>query len=469
MRRMLLCVLALAGCDTLFGLKDVHPAADSGDDKKNTVVGHYTQHWYDFDPHGAIVPIVRELPPGDITNATVMLADGTTTDVMFDDTQFTFTTPVANEPYTLNLTIPLGVRTWVLSSDAPELLERYIAPPNHVAAPAGTIVQLDVPNRQFISNESVVTLGSYSIKNGSLGNPIDIDLSAVDSTTDVQIGELTNASMYYVSSTSSSTTPSYDRITNYSKVAGVTTPGMTTVTAGALTAPLNTSCVVVDIDADTELARNEQAVGTSLGFKQWDIVASPSFDTAVIAPTLPLASANYPSGRLTQNVSYTNIYGLANVSVYLLTYASANSSTSTTEIAVPAPSDCMTDTPVPVGKTLLPINVSVGGIAIATDKQIVGLPNDDTVTIAWQGQSGEADGYIVFIDQVVAGGVQNVEQITTTTQTASIPKSIFASGTYQIRVAAVLGFPNAAIGDFVTVATDVVGVGVLQTPTFVIQ
>ena len=476
MRRMLL-LLALTSCDRIFGLDPINEPAPDAITDANVVVVHYSQHWYDFDSdHITMKAFTREFPPEQLSNVTVTLADGTPRDVTYDDTKLTFTTPHVGDAYTLRAMTPIGQRTFELTASAPELVERYSSPPDHAMAAANTTIRLTVPVRG-IGTEDIVTLGSWSRHTAPVAHPFTIDVSSIPAADELPLGALDHAAVYYTSTVVASGLPTYEHVETFGKSFDVSTVDGTSTSKTILTATgALTECTKVIADGATEAARNQAAVPFSVADSgTWAIVESPSFDTALLAPTLAIADGtNDKTNPTMTSARYDDVYGLANASVLMTTgAANLDGEVSTSTLAVPAPNDCTTDTTIPVGAVQLPTNASFARIAISKNQQVLSLPTDPTLTLQWQAASGTADGYIIFIDLLVAGNFVNVGQITTTDprMTATIPITDFPSGNnYRITIVAGLGFPRAASdGDFATVSTTAIGLGKYTTPPFVIQ
>jgi hypothetical protein len=149
------------------------------------------------------------------------------------------------------------------------------------------------------------------------------------------------------------------------------------------------------------------------------------------------------------------------------TYASNAAGATSSVVAITAAAGCPTMTDVPAGQITLASNVRVAGTALSATGTFVTVPTTGAIDVAFDvSADGDADYFVVDLDQIVGSSFITLEEIVTTAHAVHLAASHFqTTNSYRIRVAAMLGFHGAKSGDFMT-ASEPAAVSQFVTPTF---
>jgi len=465
-------LVLIAGCDALWGIDHVGPYSPPVDGSDpafdhGIVHGRYVQRWVQNLPDSASPdPHELELTASQLT-ADVTLDDGSHRTVAIDDTGFSFTTPEPDDHYAIRFTTPFGPRTWVARSATLQLVERLHYRPDRELASPGTRLTLNISNRTHMPTEELVTTGSWSRTNVN-----DTAVSVDASTTDqygTQIGILTpHDAAYY---TLTEPVDDYFHMVRTAKVPDVimmkgidnTYPPSGMFAATTLT---TNKCVQVQARGTDEAARITASYpDVNATLPVWFVDLDPSLELGL---TIQLPVAEGAADGVVRDVAYGNPYGLHQIDVLLaVAAATVHGAIIQTLLLVPAKGDCSVLTELAAGQVEIPTSIRLAGTLLDTMGQVITLPHAGFADVTWEPSAlGNASYYIVSLEQLAGAGVITAEQIVTTERRARIPAGAFTtSSSYQLRVIAVIGFPNAGGGDFLSVAAPI-GTGNVQTSSF---
>lgn len=472
MRAAIAMLVLGAGCDALWGIEHVEggatPDGSDPDFDHNMVHGRYVQRWVENAPDSA-TPVPKELSftAAQLT-AEVTLDDGSHRAVTITDDGFSFTTPAPGDRYTIRFRTPVGSRTWLMRSSAPQLVERYRFRPDRPQAPAGTRLTLNVAQRTQMPTEELVTTGSWSRTNVD-ATAVTVDASATD-IFGTQIGMLAPHDAAYYTRTEA--VADYFHMVATAKIPDVAMqPAIDNIyPASGMIAPVIlplTGCAKVQAHGDDEAQRITRAYPDVAGtFAVWSVDLDPSLELGLTV-SLPVAKGG--ADGVVRDVAYGNPYGLHQVDVLQRVIAQTSHDAAIETLSItPAKSDCSVVIELGAGAVEIPTAIQLGGVPLAATDQDVTLPLTGDVEVTWQPSAdGAASYYIVALEEVLGPSeLRTIEQVVTTERFARFPVGAFAPGaSYDVRITAVVGFSHASAGDFLSVAAPL-GQGTVKTPAF---
>jgi hypothetical protein len=464
--RLLLFLTLLSGCDVIWRLDHVDSVNDADLPPGDPITIHGTLQRESLRTSADFTPLVSTGVPADAM-LRVAFDDGTSdTPALAADGTFTFTSPHANRPYALTITTMYSARTYELASAQLQLVERLWGREARKPVPLNTTVHVTPSAPPALTSDvAMFTTGIYTRK------PLDpTNVGAVFPWTSVEtmsgpLGLLENPLdvAYYVEYGATAT---YKRIFNYgvqhtAVVSGGNNNNMPFQLYSA--AALPQLCTNVAIDFAAEKQRVMTAAGAASTAVLWEIAAVPP--TEVNPDVLfPLA---YSSMDVSGSGGYVNPFD--GMTPYLAAVVASDSPKSVqTFVATPAINSCTSPTTIAADLVQIPIGISVGGDALATDGQTIAADRTKPVTVKWTAASGAADYYVT---QVVETGATKTLRATyvSTTPAISIDAALFAPGAaYYLVIEAHVGTPNAATGDFAMIGSTF-AVGRRTTRVFQIQ
>jgi hypothetical protein len=463
-------VIALAGCDQLFGLPDIGVRPDASPDAPAYLVtGTFLQHFVYHDIQ--FQPMVVDVHPTTVA-ASVTLDDGTTAAVDYHaDGTFAFPLAHPGQAYRLMLDTPDGGSD--IESDTPTLQIATSSPTRPIAqrtpVTQQTLLQIRMNGGSPLMGQAwLASTGVASDTNtGEPNGNFDFDWRtaatfggsiALLDTTDY------NDALYVLDVT---TSPYYSIAQSY-RIAIDQVDGYPLPIIGNLVPANATGCVHLTAERGDEYARLAAAVpGASGGNADWIVTAVPALSLDAAATYFVAYSpAPNPPANADLNVRFANIYDgypvIASAGVTLLNPVTVPNTTtpfqayvsSRVYVTIADAATCTGTTDIPSGLAQVAGGAIVAGTPVAADATTVALPASGDVTIAWSAAApGPVDFTTVTVYELRAVSGITVPRLVDSTITAKsvahFPASLFAAGhDYIVRFDSVVGFPDAATGDF---------------------
>jgi hypothetical protein len=461
-------LVALTGCNWVFGLDETVPADDEG-----LVNGTYHVHWGENIASGE--PVVRDgVYAADELVGEVVLDDGTRRDVTIrGDGTFSFPTARAGQAYSLTFRSPAGRTTYQLAATNLALVDRVAGRRDRELVRPGTVLEVDVANRPpstLTYREEIMTTGVWTRTQVSDQMPIRYDFAtAVPATAPVGlIDGARSDDAYYIYFDRAGT---YSRVVASARARGTLVNGQggtLTATAAPLAADL---CTQLALPSKQERDRLFGLLGNATSsLAVWAIAAAPAPELASIAQ-LPVA---YAAGSVDDaDVSSMVMYGNPFIGGVRVVQFGVVANTPEGDFAsvvahVPVQADCTTPTAIDAGVVAVPSALALTGTQIRMKGQFVTIDRSAPVYVSWLSSSGHADDTIVTLYEVVDTVGVLGQAIVTTGGHVTIDSADLEMGhTYFIIIQHRDGIPGAGSGDYSTVA-DAPAVGVYQSPTFTI-
>ncbi len=456
---VLLCGSTL-GCDKVLGLHD-------RDGTSATVTGTFLLRSIENDGAGSPQVIESAFALSEI-RATARLDDGSTPEVALrDDGSFSFVMPTAGQTYTLTFRTPYATSTYQLANEHVDLVERLAGRRDRAAVPPGTRLAPSLTNRPgapAIVIEVLTSTGLWTLTAIQAG-PIDLDWTRAGSMSG-PIGLLDGDDVRYVAySSASSSAGSYLTLAYAATMPDVSMlAGQTTAVSSVAVPVVKDRCVHLVAEGMTESQRLVAAAPRASPSSNlaWGVYAVPDNDFALaLGFPFPIAYPNVggPPPNVDVTIPFANPFpGHSNVAIMRLSALHGIGSlylVSESGLIAQIPEGCASPVVLPSGTVQLPMNIAVNGTVLAVDDQPVDIVDRGAdLSITWTPTSGRADFWIVTLFEVGGSNalVQRSLIVTTTTAAAFEPDLFVANQRYAVEVRAVLGFPNAASGDFRTSA-----------------
>jgi hypothetical protein len=472
-------VAAAAGCEAVFEVSPVRAtdAAIDGPALPRMVTGHLRLD-YSMNDSGFVPVVASQIFPAAQVTLAIVHDDGSTTPATYDDTTGAFTF-VAPAPYRLRVATPFGHGDLELAASSLELVDRIAGRPTRtpVTLPTTIVFQLGMATGTAViyttglwtqTTTNVVDTGDFSFRwDGatSVSGPLGlIDASQRDV---VYIAEVT---------TLVADGRAYTAITELAASAGVTlTDGSTYTLPGGMTAEPGSQCVHVISVMGTEQQRITSALPNSYiqSNANWQLSAVPSqaqgpvgaMWVAILAQQGSLTDVDMkPSffnpfpGDLLASINVSDDFMIqlpgatpATVSVATTTYLPATQTALATcpgNFVFLQPSIALAGSP------------TIGATRLTTDGQSVPLDLSRSIPITWGlAAAGPVDYTSIKVFEVAKEGsplattLHDVGVIITPTSSAHVDASWFVPGNaYVLQFATHTGVPNAASGDFATLA-----------------
>jgi hypothetical protein len=512
---VLLCGAAIgaAGCDRVFGLD--RRMTDGGFDAAPTftVTGRTGFYLSDVTSDGSPQPFADQLVP---PNAHVVLDDDREVPITVDaDSTWSFPTEHAGQLFrfafeTQFTTAPQEIDEALASIvDTPDLFGRL----NRVAPAAGT--QLAVTTTLAATSTSVIYIASTGLRTFSgrpNGNAASFTLPWMSPYTGSSSGSLglldaTRGDRVWVLENTAAVVPvgtpnpnAYE-ITTAGSAAITMTNGMSTPVSvtmkGAAALGLTPRCATIAANRGTELARIQPQIANSNGapiVAYWHVQSTPFPDQTPVGG-LPLAfaidSASAPvsdSHAVTWFDPFSNEGEIAVVVTYLGHTFQLPGTTAQTEysgtvqyLPIDAPA-CPTGPTVSFAATVaMPSPATLGGVAVVTDNQQISIARDARVPLTFKpSAAGTADDYVVSLYEIYATPAVGVSPPLTANTTEFRlqktfivnqpevdldPSELIVGKAYAVVMEARVGYPNAATGDYKTIAYPF-AVGIQWSPIF---
>jgi hypothetical protein len=468
MRRVVLAVM-LAGCDQLLGLPDIHPMG-----LPITVTGRYLARVVSNDAQH--LPMVTDEPFASIT-ASVWLDDGSTPPVAWNsDGTFSFTAH-ANQTYALSLVGNGFTNGYQLATPTVDLAEPVYSPLDRVAPAPGTMVSWSLPQpTPSGSVEYASSTGQWSLFEVGTGpaSSFTYDWTSVRATPtwgtlgsigllDASRGDRLFFGVFEPASPSIMAMTSY-RSDDVTLISGAANP-----LAGA-TMPLpSPTCVSVNVLRIAELDRLVTAgYGSASSFHgNWAIVALPTPDLGTGGEILLAYSTDGFTTDTMADVNIGNPFDGHALGMYLIVDSTrqvfapgatagipfANATAHVIRVTAPCPTPSTI-----LGMVALPSQPTLDGAALDTDGLSVSLDRTRPAVLGWSVgdrnyESFQVNLYELSVDASGATKARLTAQIRTLQPQAALdPALLETSKTYVVQVAAELGYPSAATGDFRTAA-----------------
>jgi hypothetical protein len=439
-------LLVLAGCDQLWGLQHLPDAAiDAAPGLPATVHGTYALHYVENAPSGDAKTVTAPFAPSDV-HATVTV-DGTVVAVPVDATgAFEFDVAHAGERYSIAFTTPYTAVDYQLTALQLALVEGLSGSPTRTPAPPGTTFSLTVNSRQGEFSEEWGTLGMFSrtaiIPAGSaIGGPWPA-LPLLD--------QMQGDRIYYLGFTDTSdlglhpyTRADYAGLSPPISVqGGVANP--LSVIAKAITP---SSCVDLTAQFATEVGRLDPALPNVGG--GWIIAAVPDLQLAQVVE-FPVAYAfENVVADITTSPTYGNPFPYP-LAAQLNARRDDGAAISASQTIVPLVAGCPTSIAIPAAAVAVPAQVALDAVAITAQTTALTIDRTNPVTVSWtRSADGDVSYYVVKVYESVNAALVEQHQVKTTSTSALVAPDVFVAGhSYAISVSAVIGYPDAASGDF---------------------
>ena len=467
MIRAWLLVVALAGCDRVFGLS----AGDAPG--ANAVIGSYDLRRLVGDPATGAPIVQHDIVPNTMLQITATLDDGTPADVHYDDTTGTFSFELARpgQAYRIRRVLDGGPEEFQLASPTLHLADNRAGRADAAGVTVPTPVTFD-PGITVPSDFEVYTTGVFGIAAvGVAPEPFQIDWNALQPNNQHLL--LTDASkgdrVYVVRLAQSASTPPYAAATSFFSAAATIANGVSETVNGTLatTSPICATITANRGDEDARLLAQLPAPETYSPYGgDWTMSAVAAPD---LGPVFPLTIASQVESGTASNVTMPATFidpfpgttvmastGVAHTRAISIAGALATPEPVGVQFFVPVSStaDCAANAVVasaPLGFVTL---ATIAGATVDTDGASVPIAGD--ATVAWTTDE-PVDSTTVTLEEVAAMDgqtiVQGVAQYVTPANQVVIAGANLVSGrSYILRFDAQIGVPNATDGDYATMA-----------------
>lgn len=474
MARLAVLAVALAGCDAVFGLTELH----SGDANGPRVTGHYHQLYVTNDATFAPVVTDRTLLPGTVGIA-VTLDDGTqpTVDYASDGT-FSFPLAHAGQPYRLVTSVGGLGSEYQTAAPALRLVNLLAGRPDRMPVFAST-VQFPFPDAMSTSMPAyTMSTGLYTQSNTGQYGPVSFDWRLSTLASGALLG-LLDAAHYDELFAVELENDTFASGLTWQTIKGLARASVTQVPGGTVSLPQpqpvsKNACLRMSSPGtairDRLVAAAPRAYSGYAG--NWYAYMAPAADRMGTAGALWTVQCGF-SGPQDLDVTapfhdpFTGMTLLvesavvANYSVMVpgttmpATYATYTSMWDRAERGDPA--SCAPAVTVLDSKVALPTLPTLDGTPLGTDGQTVALDLTRDVPITWSTQTpGPVDFYGVTVHDLtnLSGKtypVQRTSFVVAGQTAAFIDRAVFEPGHwYIIAISVSLGRPNAAQGDWET-------------------
>lgn len=459
-----LVLLLLAGCRQVFGL-DSPQLADAPADSLSRVTGSLALQYLVSDSLGAPQVMEQQFDPNVVMIHVTQ--DGTTTPVdLGADGSFAFDR--TSSQYSIEVRTPVRVTTYQLAADHLDLVERLLSRLDTIAPSNGTQVKIQFSNRPSSVAEYVGSTGVYSAapmtsivvdwtNQGWLGLPGLLDASKHDR-------------IYYVGYKAQDATTF---LISHAASAEITTaPGATTNVSLDVSAVPPTKCIKYTAQAGTETARLLGVLRPGYGTPILDVLvrATPAFEMLGGLSVVSDATGATPMD-VTKTVNYGNPFPMGTDAIMnvLVPRTLGNSTVNDGSFLwVVAGADCSTTTMLSAASVALPTSFRLEGLEL-TDDTTYALPAAASVELGWSATPEAEDAFQVQVLDVGAAKAVAVATYVTTQMKIEIDRQLLRPGhAYAFSIAAIRGYPNAAIGDFRATA-QLFAAGNTHSPVVTIQ
>jgi hypothetical protein len=448
--RLLACATLLAGCDIVFSVDEVAPAAGH----PVQVTGALHRRVIENDPSD--VPVVSGLVPPTLVTADVAFADGTKQDLAFGaDGEFTFTSPDASEPYTITLRSPLTeVISYQLRSPSLQLVERVAGRGDRQPVPPSTLVHVTFPSDTPPGGSTYLELESTGIwtrrfmASATVSQPFDWGMA---SSLGGPIGMLESGpdAMFFIELSGSTST--FFGLTRY----GIQhQPGLVAGVDNAmpfdLVSTVPDKCASITVDQQAEIKRLQalDPAGVQVG---WYVFMAPAVELLTeIGFPIALRNLGAEPSPFSETLMFENPFeGLSPFAMFEV--ATLGAAPVRTAVAVPLDGTCA-QVPLPTAVVKIAHEFTVGGTQLTTAGQSVPIDRSKLVPIGFTPtETGDAHYYIILIRDATSSAVLRARIVSTEPRVLVDPDLLLPARSYTIAVQVRIGLPNAANGDFETV------------------
>lgn len=463
------CLLALVGCNQLFGLEETVPAQDRG-----VVTGVYKVRWAENDASGAATIRDGVYALGELTGE-VELDDGSRRDVTVrGDGTFSFPTATEGQAYSLTFRSVHGRTTIQLDAPTLVLVDRVAARRDRQLVPPSTELVYDVTNRPpatLTCREEIMTTGIWTRQQVTNDTPIRYDWGSVAAQSP-PLGLLDgtkNDDAYYAFIDRTTT---YNRIVASARARSTLSGGQSTTLTAAATLLAPALCTKIAVQSRQERDRLFALTpNASSALALWAIHATPSAELGFTA-TLPLAFSlgSVDDADIADTIDYGNPFpgGARILELGVIATRPEGDFTSVT-VHIPVEADCTTTTTIPAGMVAVPTSLAIADSALVTKDQFVTIDRGAPVEVTWQtSETGVADDAIVTLFEVIdTVGVVQHTIYTAGSRALLDPADLEMGRKYYVNVRLRSGVPGGAAGHH-DILDDTQAVGAMQSPTFTI-
>ncbi len=477
---VVLALLAVTGCDELFGINSFTPA-DAAPSDTFEVTGTYklrfTVNAADFSP-----TLVEEAYAASQLTMTVRLADGATPPVTVnDDGTFSFPRATATQPYSLTVASPVQTIEYQLDTSQLALVESSFGRPNPDPVTLPTKIHFDlepgpVPGSVVIGSTGMWTFtGPPGLSDTGV---FDFDWSTaapVNSQLGLLRGDL-NDRLYFIDM-ATYPSPGFAAMYAYSAFPLTLTNGTTSVIMATTPPPVTPDlCTHVDALRPAAVERLQTALPdfAVASYDDWYLFVTPALTLEPGGGTW-VAGYTEPTFTPTEadlSVQYTNPYpgtitlGSMAAAVYRnlqLGNATPLQIASGGRMWQPLTpgTTCVTSGVVLQSTIAIAGTPMFEGIPLDTDDKPISLDRANPVPVTWsEAASGPVGHVVVQLYEVTndsgATAIHLVHRTVTLATSATLDPSLFEIGqTYLIGILNVSEFSNAANGDFSTITYPV--------------
>jgi hypothetical protein len=462
-------LVALAGCNQIFGLDETVPSQDRG-----MVTGVYKLRWAENDLAGAATVRDGVHAPGELT-AEVELDDGTRRDVTIrGDGTFSFPTATPGQAYSLSVRSGYGHNTFQLDATDLVLVDRIAARRDRQLVPPNTELVYEVADRPLptlTGREEIMTTGIWT--RAQVTNDIPIRYSWGSAVAQSQpLGLLDGArndDAYYVFIDRATT---YNRIMSAARARATLVGGQSTTVMGTAMNVAPTLCTRIDVGSRQERDRLYGLFSNaSSALALWTIHATPSAELGFTA-TLPLAFSlsSDDAADVTASIDYGNPFpGGARILDLALVVTRSEGDFSAVTVHVPVAADCATTTTIAPGVVAVPTAIEIAGSVLGKKDQFVTIDRGAPVPMTWQvsADGTHQDAVVKLFELVDTVGVLKQTIYTAGTQALLDPRNLEMGRKYFVHVQLRSGIPGAANGHY-DVVEDAQANGDMLSVTFTV-
>lgn len=488
MARLAVLAVVLAGCDAVFGLTDVHVPPD-GATPLPRVVGHYHQLYVMNNADGSPLVVDRVYLPGTVSFAAI-LDDGTrpTVDYAADGT---FSFPIAHEGQWYRFEVSAdGTRNEVQSATPQLNLQGLLAGRPDRLPPYPATVQFDYPlSSGFNQPAYIMSTGLFTqTYTGQFGPTVSFDWRLSSLSSGALLGMLEAEQHDALYAVEVETDNSVSGLP-FTTIKGLSRSEVTLVPNATITIPppqdvAKNACMRFAESGtaigDRIVAAAPRTYATPTG--NWYTYLAPDPDRMVTVGAQWVTAAGWAG---TKDIDLTASFHDPFVGRALLVESTIaenfavqlpNTSTPVTYANYTAlwdraargdPSSCGPATTTLTSKVGLASLPTLDGTLLDTDGQTIALDLSRDVPVTWSlAADGPVDYYGIAVHELTAVNgvtfpISRFAVAVSGKQAALIDRSIFVPGhTYLVVVAASLGRPNAALGDWETASFPLESAGI---------
>jgi hypothetical protein len=472
--RVLVVLVVLAGCDTVFGLTDLKPPADAAPDAVDPlhVVGRYhvlhTVNQGDFTPK-----LVDEPYPPEMMTLSVRLDDGSTPAVTYTaDGAFSFPLATAGQSYRLTAADPRQSIEVQAAANHLELGDRAAGrlSPAPVTMPTPIHFQLSTTSNVIYVSSTGVWTQTYA---GTNTGTFDFDWQQARASIDHGLLDAALYDRLYVATMASygAGPTAYGAVSSYGAYSVTLTDGQPTVISSpAIAMIMHDRCTHVLALRGEVYGRIHAAMPGFPTFGDgWSVLALPSYELESAGALLVAAGgeANPTPSDIDDTATYFNPFVGTDLAAAMDVIVQRPLQLPGTTTAVTITGGVRTLQKIPgmtcASRVIVQSTIGIAatpqldGTPLATDNQAVTLaPAPDPVASWTLASPGPVDYAVVVLFEVVnSGGATALvarRGVLTAGTSATFDRALFASGhTYLVQITNVLGAPNAAAGDVTTI------------------